>query len=229
MSRKRSSSKLSPGRNAAGNTPAGKLRVRTSAIILAGGQGTRFNSRDKALIDFGGISLLDRRLALLSPLCSAIIVVTNDPSGYGPGNYRIVRDVETGVGPLMGLYTGLASSRTVFNFVTACDMPFLNERLFLLMRDYSLYFDAVIPRMGPFTEPLFAFYSRGCLGAIEKTLEKRERRINSFFNLVRIRYVDEPELRSCDPELASFININTETDLKDALGRMPRRGERLSP
>lgn len=186
-----------------------------TGIILAGGRGKRLNHRDKALLEFRGQTILERRVMLLEPLCSEIIVVSNSAKTYSGEGFRLVRDEREGVGPIMGLYTGLINSYTQRCFVTACDMPFMNSELFGCLEHYSESYDAVIPRMGKNVEPLFAFYSKNCLPFIEKVLSQKKRRIVSFFDEIRIRYVEEAEITIYDREFLSFRNINTLQDLQE--------------
>jgi len=186
-----------------------------TGIILAGGRGKRLNHRDKALLEFRGQTLLERRIMLLKPLCSEIIVVSNSANSYKGEGFRLVRDESEGIGPIMGLYTGLMQSNTHSCFVTACDMPFMSSELFGCLESYSESCDAVVPRMGKNVEPLFSFYSKKCLPFIKKALSQRQRRIVSFFDEIRVCYVDEPEIAKYDREFLSFRNINTPQDLQD--------------
>ena len=191
------------------------MQKETTGIILAGGRGKRLNHRDKALLEFRGQTLLERRVRLLKPLCCEIIVVSNTTNAYGEEGFRLVRDEREDVGPIMGLYTGLANSNTPRSFITACDMPFLSRELYLCLEGYSSGYDAVVPRVGTNVEPLFSFYSKSCLPYIERVLAQNLRRIVSFFNDISIRYVEEPELTTWDSELLSFRNINTLQDLRE--------------
>jgi molybdopterin-guanine dinucleotide biosynthesis protein A len=125
-----------------------------TGIILAGGKGKRLNHRDKALLEFRGQTLLERRVMLLKSLCGEIIVVSNNANAYTGEGFRLVRDKRQSIGPIMGLYTGLINSTTQRCFVTACDMPFINRKLFGCLEHYSESYDAVIPRMGKNVEPL---------------------------------------------------------------------------
>jgi molybdopterin-guanine dinucleotide biosynthesis protein A len=179
-------------------------------------------------------------VALLRPYCRDILVVSSRlPSAADDGSrehgasggvydlsgIRIVRDVEKGKGPLMGLYSGLSESKTDHNFITACDMPFFEPELFLYMRRFNGEYDAVVPRMNSYIEPLFAFFNRRCLDSILSVLERGQRRIRSFLDLIRVRYVEEIELRRFDPELISFYNINTLEDLQAARVRVAKHSE----
>lgn len=86
----------------------------------------------------------------------------------------------------------------------------------------------------PLFEPLVAVYSRRCLRPIERALGVGERKILSFLHYVdqdvdqenhpdddqrlrpRIRLITETEIRKHDPDLLSFLNINTPDDLARA-------------
>ena len=190
-------------------------QINTTGIILAGGRGKRLNHRDKALLEFRGQTLLERRVMLLKPLCGEIIVVSNSANSYTGEGFRLVRDEREGIGPIMGLYTRLISSKTQGCFVTACDMPFMNSGLFGCLEHYSESYDAVVPRIGQYVEPLFSIYSKACLPSIERVLSQNRRRIISFFDEIRVHYVEEPEITACDPELLSFRNVNTQQDLHE--------------
>jgi len=77
----------------------------------------------------------------------------------------------------------------------------------------------VIPRhAGGLLEPLHALYGPACVDAIRQRLETRDFQAFSFLPDVRVRYVEEPELRAFDQELRCFFNVNTPADV-DALWR----------
>ncbi len=195
------------------------VQDKVSAIILAGGNAERLAGRDKALLSLGGESLLERRIRLLSPAAGEIIVVSNNSSLNFSGNCRIVPDRAHGIGPLMGLYSGLLECRTSWAFVTACDMPFFCRELYDYMKEKRDGCDAVIPQVGKWHEPLFAFYNVKCTGAIGFQLVQKKRRISSFFPFISAHYVQRNELEQFDKELDSFFNVNTDEDLVAAMER----------
>jgi molybdenum cofactor guanylyltransferase len=98
--------------------------------------------------------------------------------------------------------------------VVACDMPFLSRPLLryqlLLARDY----DAVVPRVGEFLEPLHAVYSQACLEPARALIDHSpHRRVVDILDLVRVRYLEEQEIRMLDPLGLTFMNVNTPEDL----------------
>jgi len=190
-----------------------------SCIVLAGGKGSRLE-RDKIAEVIGNRSLLEWVLSRLSPFNNEIIIVTSKGQSLSqltgfPG-LRIASDIYPDKGPLGGIYTGLAISSSLYNFVVACDMPFLNQALLRYMIQLSANFDLVVPRLGNLVEPLHAVYSKNCLAPIESLLKQDNLSVNQLFPLVRVRYVEAGEVNRFDPEHLSFFNINSKADLEVA-------------
>lgn len=129
---------------------------------------------------------------------------------------RIVVDLYPDKGALGGIYTGLVAANTFYSLVVACDMPFLNPSLLSYLISLAPDFDLVVPRVGDLMEPLHTIYSKNCLAPIRQLLNKDRLMVAKLFAVVKTRYVDEAELVRYDPELLSFFNINTETDLNKA-------------
>jgi molybdopterin-guanine dinucleotide biosynthesis protein A len=187
-------------------------------VVLAGGQGTRLGGVNKALLDVGGRRVIERVLDALLPLAppdTAAVVVANDDALARVPRVRIVRDVEPRAGALVGLYSGLRAVATPLAVAVACDMPFLCTTLFRHLVSLAEGYDAVVPLLDE-PEPLHAVYRTTCLPAVEAAVASGRKRVISFFDAVRVRYVAEDELRRFDPELRSFSNINTPDDLERA-------------
>jgi len=168
---------------------------------------------DKALLEIGGRPLIERIVRKLSLIGQEVIVVTNSPKNYAFLGVRLVGDVFPGRGSLVGLYSGLKAARSDYSLVVACDMPFLNLDLLRYLAALAPYHDVVIPWLKKGLEPLHAVYSKACLGPIEALLRRNERKILEFFPQMRVRYVEEEVVRFFDPQLRSFVNINTPTEL----------------
>lgn len=183
-----------------------------NAIILAGGQSSRFGS-DKAFIEIDGVPLIKRQIQFLKDIFKKIIIVTNKPQDYKFEDVELVQDIIKNRGPLAGIYSGLMASDTFYNFFIPCDMPFLNSGLINYMFGLKEGFDAVVPKLKKGYETLFAIYSKNCLEPIYKILNTDNLRIVNFFAQVKLREVSEEEvLVFGDPDIL-FMNINTKDDL----------------
>ncbi|WP_170240255.1 molybdenum cofactor guanylyltransferase [Thermosediminibacter litoriperuensis] len=187
-----------------------------SAVILNGGKSSRISVKNKGLLKIGGMTILQRIIAVLEPLFQDILVISNSPGeiDYLEGRCRIFRDEVEGLGPLGGIYTGLKKMENRAGFFVACDMPFLSAELINMLLDASGGFDAVCPRYRGLIEPLHAVYSKNCIDAIEVLIEKGSSvRVRDLFDMVNTRYVDidKEKIR------LGFFNINTREDYERAL------------
>lgn len=198
-------------------------------IINAGGESRRMG-RPKALLPVPPtatplIAHVARRLATL-PL-ERVVVVANDPDlpaqAHLPAATIFVPDAYPGTGTLGGIATGLQQVAG-WAIVVACDLPLVSAALFAgLARlaaeqtDGADRWDAVVPVVGGYAEPLHALYHRRCLPAIEARLAQGQRRVISFLDDVNTRYVSEEEIRAVDPQLHSFVNANTPAEWNAAL------------
>ena len=87
---------------------------------------------DKAFLKLAGVPLIEHVLQALRGIVDRIIIVTNSPAAYASYDALVVTDAFDKRGPLTGIYSGLLNSTDTYNFVAACDMPFLNPRLISL-------------------------------------------------------------------------------------------------
>ena len=186
-----------------------------TGIILAGGENRRMGT-DKAFLKIDGRPLIEHILDVFSRLFEETIVVTNTPDRYRNYRVHVTSDALDIRGPLTGIYSGLQRSSSEYNFVAACDMPFLNRQLIAYMGTVTDGRDAVVPKFDGFLEPLHAVYRRGILSAIEKQVLKQERQIRGLFDHIQVRYLTEDEIVRFDPQKRSFRNLNTPKEYKEA-------------
>jgi molybdopterin-guanine dinucleotide biosynthesis protein A len=112
-------------------------------------------------------------------------------------------------GTLGGIATGLQQVAG-WAIVVACDLPLVSAPLFARLAQLTAEqegsedrWDAVVPVVGGYEEPLHALYHRRCLPAIETRLAQGQRRVISFLGDVRTCYVSEEDLRAVDPAVCT--------------------------
>ncbi|GFO56708.1 hypothetical protein GMSM_37150 [Geomonas sp. Red276] len=189
-----------------GGQPA--LLPDVTAVILAGGQSRRMG-RNKAVLPYGGVPLIERIYRQVNELCADTVVVTNTPELYPFLPCPKVKDLYPGMGPLAGIHAALTHSRTRYILTVACDMPWISPALFRALAREARGWDVVIPEGDHGMEPLHALYSRDCLPAIEAMLQQERRRVVSFFDQVRVKVFPMEQTARHDPSLRAFRNINT--------------------
>ena len=118
------------------------------------------------------------------------------------------------------LYTGLASMTTPRAIAVACDMPLLKPALLRLLLRLQSGHDAAVPLNNGLPEPLCAVYAATCLAAVKAQLDAAAYKMTGFFDSVDVRFVEPPEWQRHDPEGDSFLNLNQEEDLQQALQRL---------
>ncbi|MDB9823282.1 molybdenum cofactor guanylyltransferase [Deltaproteobacteria bacterium] len=187
-----------------------------TGVILAGGKSLRFGS-NKALVEINGAPLIERVTHVLSSVFNRLILITNSPQEYSSLQLPIYEDIIKGLGPIGGIYTGLEAINDEKGFFVACDMPFINEDLIRYIAGVGYDFDVVVPKIDWRIEPLHALYSKSCLPIIKGLIASDIHQIIRSFQSLHVRYVDEAEIKSHDPLMKSFMNINRQDELLNAM------------
>lgn len=187
-----------------------------TGAILAGGQARRMGGINKALLEVGGIAILDRILATLGASCERVIVIANRPEPYLERGLTVFPDVLPDTGSLGGIYTALEVASTDRVFVCACDMPFVNGRLLRYLFEQSDGYDAVVPRDRYGLQPMHAIYSRRCRTEARERLEKGLLKVEHYLDSIRSNIVTPEEISRIEPFSLAFMNVNCPDDLARA-------------
>jgi len=194
-------------------------------FLLAGGKSSRMGTGvDKAFLEFGGQSLLDRALTVMSEVCDSVRIV-GDPARftkYGSTKYGpVVADIFSRCGPLAGIHAALVHSPAELNLMLAVDMPFVSTELLAFLFAAAEDNDAIIsvPRAGKGLQPLCAVYRRDFSLAAEQALRAGKYKIDAAFSSVSIRVIEEAELAAAGFSEQSFFNVNTPQDRRAAEGQ----------
>lgn len=195
-----------------------------TGVVLAGGRSSRMGT-NKALLEVGGVRLIDGAVATLRAIFPEVLLIANDPEAYVSLGLPVFPDLLPGKGPLGGLYTAVSAAHHPWAFCLACDMPFANPTLIRYLASLAEEFDVVVPRTPEGVQPLHALYGKTCLPAMRRHLDEDRLKIDRLYDGLRVRYVEEDEMRPHDPELLSFWNLNTRGELAQARARARLRRE----
>ncbi len=194
--------------------------TRSGGVVLCGGESSRMG-RPKAWLSFGDELMLARVVRLLGESVAPIIVVAavgqNLPSL--PPQIEIVRDTESGRGPLQGLLNGLEAlrARADVAYVSSCDVPFLRPAFVRRLVELLGRFAICVPEVGGYRHTLAAVYRIEVASVAAQLLAEGRLRLMDLFEKLPTRFVVPEELADVDPTFQSLRNVNTPAEYQDAI------------
>ena len=196
-----------------------------AGAVLAGGRNLRMGGENKALCRVGEKAMVQRVVEVLAACFSEVLAIARDPLPLLDLPVAVLPDVLSGSGSLVGIHSALSYARAPHVFVAACDAPFLSPALVRYLAGLaSDGADVVVPRTRKGLEPLCAVYSRRVAPLVRARVCEGRFRISDLFRSLSVREVGEEELSAVDPDLVSFVNVNTPAELAEA-----RQREREGP
>lgn len=186
-------------------------KLKATAIILAGGKSRRMGM-DKSLLPYRGKSLISKIVSEFQNTFEETIIVSNEKNKYNFPSIKEISDIYPGLGPLSGIHAGLKASKYQYIFVTACDMPYITDKIPSYLFKNIEGYDVVVLRSDNLLHPLCSFYSKNCLPFIEENLKNKINKVIDFYPLVKVNYVDVKLLNNSLDMNKLLININTPQD-----------------
>jgi molybdopterin-guanine dinucleotide biosynthesis protein A len=195
----------------------------TLGLVLAGGLARRMGGGDKARIEIGGVTILDRVLATLSAQCTGIIINANgDAKRFADTGLEVVPDNVSGfAGPLAGILTGLdwlAAQNNGIEWLVSVpgDCPFLPddlvERLHLARRKMGAGVPLACARSGEWRHPVVGLWPLALRADLRKALVEEDlRKIEVWTARHGVAMAEWPT----DP-VDPFFNVNTPEDAAKA-------------
>lgn len=182
-----------------------------SAIVLAGGRGSRMRNQDKGLLRVNGVRLIDLLLDRLAPQVDDITISANrNLAQYQTTGYNCVRDLNNDYqGPLAGIVAAAVHARNELILLCPCDAPAIPTDLASRLQ-YALDqsgADLAVPHDGTHAQVLHALIRRPVVDQISLQLNAGQRAVHEVlasFDVCSVDYSNQPE---------RFANINSDTDL----------------
>ncbi len=183
------------------------LKQHITAVILAGGKGSRLGGLDKGLVIYQDQPIIEHILTAISPQVGSIVINANRNqhtyAGYG---YPVISDELSGYqGPLAGISAAMSQVSTPYILTLPCDGPFVsadfaNRLKQALMNNNT---DLAVAHDGERMQPTHALMSVKLLTSLNTWLQSGERSIHQWFDDQEHALADFSDT----PEI--FYNINT--------------------
>lgn len=180
-----------------------------TAVILAGGKGSRLGGVDKGLVKLNNLPLVQHLVSRIQPQVSNIIISANrNIDSYKKLGFPVYEDeISDYAGPLAGILKALQHCETEWLLIVPADSPFiptdLVSRLVQNIEDAKL----AIPNDGEHLHPTFALLHKSLQSSLDNYLASGERKARVWMQQQQHTIVDFSD------QANAFININTEDDL----------------
>jgi molybdenum cofactor guanylyltransferase len=208
--------------------------MRVYGFVQAGGGSTRFGA-DKALVEFGGKTLLARTVELVASVCDETKIVA-PLEKYGNVTVPILADRWPGQGPLGGILTALhhcnerpgrstatetvASDRgtNAYALILSCDMPFLTREWLAYLCDQAMKSTAqvIVPESESGLEPLCACWRTDAVSTVQAAFDGGVRKVTEAMKRLPMEVLDESAWKRFDTDGLLFWNMNTPADYEEA-------------
>jgi len=195
--------------------------MEATGFVTAGGRSSRMGS-DKAWLELGGQTMIERVIAAVAPVTSSVAIIANDPQ-YARLGLPVFADTNRGVGPLEAIRTALVNSSTLRVVLAGCDLPFVTSELFSFLLGLEGGHQTVVPlsREG-LLEPLCAVYSTESLAVVTELIASGERKVQWLFDRVPTRFVAFAEINHLSGAELFFENVNTRQEYFRAVQLLDR-------
>jgi molybdopterin-guanine dinucleotide biosynthesis protein A len=179
-----------------------------TVFVLAGGRSSRMGS-DKAMLEFGGVTLLERALQTGRAIAEKVYIV-GPRERYGQFG-AVVEDIHTNCGPLGGIHAALSATTTDLNLMLSVDMPLMTASFlkWLVRQAQAAPELIVVPDALGGLQPLCAIYRGQARAAAEEALKRGDYKISHLFMAVPTRCVTEQQIIAAGFSPDIFRNVNT--------------------
>jgi molybdenum cofactor guanylyltransferase len=178
-----------------------------TAVILAGGRGSRMGGIDKGLVELNGKPLIQHVIAAIEPQVGTLMINANrNHQTYAALGYPVVSDsLQDYQGPLAGFLAAMEAAQTADILTLPCDGPLLAddlvERLYQAREreqtDIAVAFD------GKRLQPVYALIPTRLKASLQAYLDGGDRKIDLWYGQHRFAKADFSDIP------ATFVNINT--------------------
>jgi len=154
-------------------------------FVLAGGASRRMG-RDKALLPLGSATMVEQIASAVQNAAGNATIV-GPVERYAHLRFPVVPDKIAGCGPLGGLYTALSITKSDWNVIVACDMPYVGGAFLthLIEAAQTSSADCLVPETNGKLDPLCAVYHRRVAPAAEAAIHRKLFKMQDFVSTLR--------------------------------------------
>ncbi|MEM6986301.1 MAG: molybdenum cofactor guanylyltransferase MobA [Pseudomonadota bacterium] len=158
-------------------------QAEVTALVLAGGRGSRMGGADKGWVPLNGVPLVSHLLARLVPQVSGVVINANrNLERYRRLGWPVVHDANPTAydGPLAGMLAGLRNCDTEWLLTVPCDSPFVpkNYAFSMVQAAQGAKVPIAMASDGRRHQPVFCLIRRDLAASLQAFLDAGDRKID---------------------------------------------------
>lgn len=186
-------------------------------LVLAGGGSERFGA-PKAFLEVEGKPMIELVVGQVSKLSKELVISCKSEGQRLARMFpraKVILDRSNKRGALTGIVSALPEVSSRYVALVTCDCPKVKPEVLKLLFERAQGHEGAIPRWpNGYIEPLQAVYqTKGLLRAAQKVWKEGKMRVAEMLEILDVVYVAVDELRTKDPKLETFLNVNSPKDL----------------
>ncbi len=187
-------------------------REQITAVILAGGKGSRLGGMDKGLVIYRGRPIIEHIIEAISPQVGAIIINANrNLEAYTNYGYPVISDeLSDFQGPLAGISAAMSSLTTPYILTLPGDGPVVSSGFVKRLKKAieNSEYNLAVAHDGERMQPAHALIPVNLHNSLATYLHSGKRSIRHWFGSQKHALADFSDT----PEI--FYNINTKEQLR---------------
>ena len=166
---------------------------------------------DKGLLTFNGRPMIMSVIDHIQPLCSEIIISSNNEE-YNSFGYEVIMDEYDNLGPVAGILSTFPNANNETILLISCDLPYAStlflKQLLLLSKKHEI----TLPELEDIVQPLCGIYSKKIISQIQIMALGGETRIQNLVKSFNLGIITNKELKEFDLKY-ELANMNTKIDI----------------
>ena len=183
-----------------------------TAVILAGGRGSRMLGLDKGLLQYGEKLFYQHLADALTEQCDRVIINANrNLDQYKSYGLDVIPDpLNDFQGPLAGILAGLRACETTWLVTVPCDGPFIDEQYVKIMKSAiaTSQSQCGVAFDGERQQPVYLMLEKSLTQSLENYLSEGQRKIDRWYKNLSYTEVDFAGRDKM------FFNVNTPEQLQ---------------
>lgn len=187
--------------------------IPVSCIILAGGEGRRFNHKDKGLVELNGKPLVQHVIERVNSQVDDIVISANrNVETYRQFASHVIADeLENYQGPLAGIASALPYCKHPWVLVVPCDIPLLPDDIVQTLKSEATNKLSIL-MVNDRLQLIFLLH-RDLLVPLNDYLLGGDHKVMDWVSM------QNPSIVELDADLNTFANLNTAEQLEQLSDR----------